>query len=203
MYEPEDLKVLLGNSIELPEVDYDDAEVKSETGHPVEESALRQFYFVSVTDYMGKKEFKGNYLSVINQIKSYSTEEQLELAFAILQKIPERYDFEFSVDFTPTNQNEIDSLYSFLEFVEYNNEKFIVDVWKYLKPDLNSFQLENYCEQNTLKILKEVEEQLETHYFPETIADFLRTYNKENFIEWFCEKSKNHYTSILIELREE
>ena len=78
-----------------------------------------------------------------------------------------------------------------------------MDIWKYLKPDSNSFQLENFCEHNIPKILKEVEEQLETHYFPETITDFLRTYNKENFINWFCEKSKNLYTSILIALREE
>jgi len=35
MFEDRDLKVLLGNSIEEPEVDYDDAEVASETGyHP-------------------------------------------------------------------------------------------------------------------------------------------------------------------------
>jgi hypothetical protein len=49
----------------------------------------------------------------------------------------------------------------------------------------------------------EIEEQLETHDYSGLIADFLRTYNKENLIEWFCEKSKALYPSILLALREE
>ena len=203
MYDSESLKVLLGNSIEEPEVDYDDAKVQSETGYPVEESALQQFYYVTVTDNMGKPDFKSNYLSVINQIKTYPPEEQRSLSLAILQKIPEVYDFEFSINFNPDSPYEIYELYLFLEFVEYNHEKFILDVWSNIKPDSKSIHIQNFCEQNQVKILKEIEEQLESHYYPRLIADFLRTYNKDELVEWFCEKSKNLYTSILLNLREE
>lgn len=202
MYESEDLKVLLGNSIEEPEVDYDDAEVASETGHPVEESALKQFYFVTITDHMSTPDFRNHYLSVIQQVRNLDTLDQQLLAFSIVQKLPEKYDFEFSLNFTPYNQDEINELYMFLEFVEFNHEKFITDVWKYLKPN-GKINIEQFCLSNSERIMTEIEEQLSTHYFPELITDFLRTYNKENLIKWFCEKSSALYSSILLALREE
>ena len=203
MYDSESIKVLLGNSIEEPEVDYDDDKVQSETGYPVEESALKQFYFVTVVNNIAKPDFKSNYLSVINQIKGYSSHDQRLFSFSILQKMIERYDFEFSINFIPDSQDDINELYNFIEFVEYNHEKFITDIWKNLKPDFKILNLQDFCEQNSQKILNEIEEQLESHYYSKLIADFLRTYNKDKLIEWFCEKSKNLYTSILLSLREE
>ena len=203
MYAEEDLKVLLGNSIPLPEMDYDDEDVNSETGYPVEEMALREYYFITITGYMAHPDFKEQYLSVITKIRQYSTEEQQLLAYSIVQKMPEKYDFEFSLNFTPDTQEDINELLQCIEFIEFAHSKFIESVWKYLKPDLNSLQFEKYCEQNNLKILSEIESQLESRYFPELITDFLRTYNKENLIEWFCEKSKVLNISIRIALQEE
>ena len=204
MYDSEGLKVLCGNSIEEPEVDYDDDVVNSATGYPVQEESLREYYFVTVTDAMNTPEFRSQYSAVISHIKRFSTKHQQLLAFAIVQKLPEKYDFEFSRNVIPYNQDEINELYEFLEFVEYNHEKFIVDIWKYLNPpEDNWFQLENFCEHNIPKIMKEIEEQLETHYYNESITDFLRTYNKENLIRWFCEKSKALNTSIVLALTKE
>jgi len=203
MYKDEDLKVLLGNSIEEPEVDYDDEIVESQTGYPVEESALKQFYDVSVTDYMGTKEFKDNYLSVKSKIRMMSTEDQQLLANSIVDRLDEKYDFELFLNYTPYSQGDINELYYLIEFIEYDHEKFITNIWKYLNVDLNSIQLEKFCEQNDTKIFSEIEDQLQSHYYPELIAIFLRTYNKDKLIEWFCEKTRNLYTSILISLREE
>lgn len=201
MYDAEELKVLCGNTIEEPEVDYNDAEVQSETGDPVVESGIEQFLFVNVTDNMGKPDFRENYESVKSDIRKLSLEKQQLSAFSIVQKMPEKYDFEFSIKINPFyNQDDVNELYQFIEFVEYNHEKFIVDIWKLLNPDTNSFQVEKFCEHNIPKILREIEEQLGIRYYSEMIADFLRTYNKDKLIEWFCEKSKNLRTSILIAL---
>ena len=198
MFENRDLKVLLGNSIEEPDVDYDDAEVASETGYPVKESALRQFYFVTVIDHMNTPDFREHYSSVISKIKSYTTKEQLSLAFSIIDEMPKKYDFEFSVKFNLYNKQNINELYKFIEFVEYDHEQFIVDVWKNLKIDVNSLNIEQYCKQNSQTIVSEIEEQLSISYMSEMIADFLRTNDKENLVQWFCEKSKRIKTSILI-----
>ena len=199
MYDAEELKVLCGNTIEEDEVDYDD----DEFGDPAVDSGLMQYYFVNVIDYMNHPELKENYMSVIGHIRKYSTKHQQLLAMAIIQNIPDKYDFQFSATPDPFySQDDINELYKFIEFVEYDHEKFIVSIWKGLNPDTNSIQLQNFCEHNIPKILAEIEEHLELHYYPEMIADFLRTYNKDKLIEWFCEKSVNLRSSILIALYE-
>jgi hypothetical protein len=201
MYDSEELKVLCGNTIEEPELEYDDEELETNSVEPVIDSGLMQYYYVNVTDYMNHPEFMINYQSVIGKIKKMPIEHQRLLAFSIIQKMPEKYDFEFSIKLNPFyNHDDINELYQFIEFVEYDHEKLITDVWSLLKPDTNPFQLEKFCEHNNIKIILELERQANIHYYSEMIADFLRTYNKDKLIEWFCKKSKNLRSSILITL---
>ena len=200
MFEDRDMKVLLGNSIPEPEVDYDDAEVNSEYGEPVQESALMQYFFVTVIDRRDKPDFRENYLSVKNDIKTYSTKEQQLLANSILNAIKEQYDFELSLNADVNNQIEINEALQLLEFIEYDNEDFIVEVWYFLKPEINKLNIDEYCGRNKQKIVDEIEEQLTSKSFNWMITDFLRTYSKEEIVDWFCEKSKNVRTSIIMKL---
>lgn len=203
MFEDRDLQILLGNSIEEPEVDYDDVEVESELGYPVEEEALREYYYVTITDHIGKPEFREHYLSVIRFAQQYSLTQQILLANSILEQIEKVYDHIPSINFDPNSYEDINEVYKFIEFIEYDHEDFVVEVWSFLNPETNSFQIEKYCEQNKHKIISEIEEQLKSRFFPWLIADFLRTYNKDNIIEWFCEKSKNLRTLIFLSLSKE
>jgi hypothetical protein len=206
MKNEEDLKVMLGNSIRLPEMDYDDEEVESQRGYPVEEEALKEYYFSVVISNMGLSTFKENYLAVLSDIKKYTVEEQLLLVYSILQKMPEKYNFEFSINFDPTNQDDINELYKFIEFVEYDHEEIITNTWKFLNlSDSESYKLpiENLCNKYLEKIIHEINDYAERHNYSEMILDFLRTYNKEDFEEWFCDKSKAIKTSILIKIRKE
>lgn len=200
MFEDGDLKVLLGNSIELLEEDYDDAEVESMTGYPVEETALMEYYFVSITNHIGEPSFKDEYLSVLPFVKTYLLKDQKVLCEAILKKIEEKHDYSPSVIVDVVSEEAIFNVLKLLEFIEYDHEEFIIDVWKFLKPDSNSFQIEKFCEQKGNEIVLEIEEQSGTRYMPELITNFLRTNNKENILDWFCEKSKDLRISILIEL---
>jgi len=201
MYDSEELKVLCGNTIEIPEVDYDDMEDESNSPDLVVDTGLMQYYYVNITDHMNHPDFMINYQAVIGKIKKYPIEQQKLLAFSIVQKMPEKYDFEFSITLDPFySKDDIYELYNFIEFIEYDHEKFIVDTWNLLNPDTNSFKVEKFCEHNNTEILREIEEQLDTHDFSEMIADFLRTYNKDKLIEWFCKKSKMLRSSILISL---
>ena len=196
MYDSESLKVLCGNSIEIPEMD-------AEENDSVRYEAMDEFDFTTITDNMNHEDFMSNYLEAMKQVRKLTTKQQQLLANSIVKRLPEKYDFEFSLNFDFNTQDDINALYNFIEFYEYKHEKFIVTMWKFLKPDTNQFQIEKFCEHNIPKIMKEIEEQLDTHYFPELIADFLRTYNKDKLINWFCEKSKNLRASILYALRKE
>jgi len=202
MFENHDLKVLLGNSIREPEVDYDDAEVASELGIPVREEALKEYFYVTIVDNIGKKDFREEYLSVYPDTVSYSTKHKQILAEAIMKQIKQVYDFIPSVTVDTNSEKDIADVLKFLEFIEYDNEDFIIEVWTFLKPETNPFQVEKYCEQNKMKIVSEIEEQLSSRDFPWMIADFLRTYNKEDITAWFCEKSKNLRSAILLKLIE-
>jgi hypothetical protein len=202
----ESLKIMLGNSIELPEMDYDDEEVESQTGYPVEEEALKEFYFSVVTSNMSLPDFKENYLTVLPHIIKLPLEDQTLLVNSILQLMPEKYNFEFSINLDPSNQDDINELYRFIEFVEYDHEKIICSVWKYLnltESEMYNLPIENLCQKYINKIISEINEYADAHRYSEMIKDFLRTYNKEDFMEWFCEKSKVVKTSILIKLRKE
>jgi len=185
MFEDHDLKVLLGNSIREPEVDYDDAEVQSELGYPVEEEALKEYFYVTMIDNIGKKDFREEYLSVYPDVMSYLTIHKQVLVEAILKQIKQVYDFIPSITVDTNSTKDVESVLKFLEFIEYDHEDFIIEVWTFLKPETNPFHLEKYCEQNKIKIVSEIEEQLSSRDFPWMIADFLRTYNKEDITAWF------------------
>jgi len=203
MFEERDLKVMLGNSIREDEVDYDDAEVASQLGYPVEEEALREYYYVTITDAIGKPDFREDYLAVIKFVQQFELESQQMLSESIMNQIKQVYDFVPSRKYPAINHEEIYEIYKFIEFIEYDHQDFIVEVWSFLNPETNSLQVEKYCEQNKHKIISEIEEQLKSQFFPWLITDFLRTNNKENLIQWFCEKSINLRSSILLSIMKE
>jgi hypothetical protein len=202
MYDTEEIKVLLGNSIEEPEVDYDDAEVDSEFGMPVEESALRQFYAVIISDNIGKEDFREEYNTAISHLKRMPLRYQIDFCFSFLKEFEKVYDFEFGFSIDLTNQDDVNEVYWLLEFVEFNHEKFILDIWKYLNPSEMPRNFKTYCNDNKTNILREIEEQLGKRYYPETIAIFLRTYNKDKLIDWFCNRSERMKSLILISRKE-
>jgi hypothetical protein len=195
-------EVLLGNSIPLPEKDYDNEMVKSEYGQPDAENALMSYYFASILDVINKENFSSVYKYTIHIIKTeYSTEDQIGFAKKIIERLEDEYGW------FPNNTPEIneapdlDKVYDLLAFIEFDHEGFIVKTWKFLKPNLNRpFSIASYCSNYPEKILMEIDEQSETHSFSGLITDFLRTYNKENMIEWFRVKSENLRSSILLEL---
>jgi hypothetical protein len=134
--------------------------------------------------------------------KEYGFKDLQELCEEILRYVKERYDFIFPETVKVENSEDTKEVLEFIKFLEYNNEEFITNVWKYLKPETISFQFKKYCEQNGNKIISEIEEQSDTRSYPKLISDFLRTYNKDDMIEWFCEQSERLNTTILLALRE-
>jgi len=203
MYENRALKALLGNSLNMPEEDMDDLRVESQTGYPYEEAALKSYYFLTILDSIRTGEFQESFNATIPLLrKEYEFEDLQELCREILRYIKERYDFIFPEKVKIEDVGDTQEVLQLIKFLEYDNEEFIVNVWKYLKPETNSFQFKNYCEQNGNKIILEIEEQSDTRSYPKLIANFLRTYNKDDMIEWFCEQSERLNTAILLGIRE-
>ena len=199
-------EVLLGNSIPLPEEEPDDnrSDVDFQyhiytEGIEFQEDALREYRFITVLDNIKTPEFKQNYLSVINDIKrDYTPREQILFCERILEKIEEVYDFIFPQNIKLYDLEDVNSVYTFLEFLEFDCESFIVDVWRFLNISLKGLNIERYCKDNIKGIIQEVEKQVETHTLLEIISKFLRTYNKEGMTEWFSEMTQRSRSLIIL-----
>jgi hypothetical protein len=68
--------------------------------------------------------------------------------------------------------------------------------------DVIKENIENYCKVNTMRIIKEVEEQSSTYYSNQLIQKFLRTYIKDDFIKWFALQIKRAKFEIAEKLYE-
>jgi hypothetical protein len=202
MFEDKSQFTLLGQSIPEPERDYDDEMVNSEYGQPAAEDALKLYYFNSITDNIGKEDFREEFIISMQHIKEYEVTDLRSFIETILEQIKAVYDFEFPFILEFNNWNQVNELLQFLSFIEYDNENFIASTWKYLNPDYNSLDIDEYCKVNSDKIVLEIEEQIDSHDYPRMISIFLRTYIKDKLIEWFCDRSKKLRTAILINLME-
>jgi hypothetical protein len=121
-------------------------------------------------------------------------------------KIAEVYDWEFADEYALVDTvYQQEEMYNFIEFLEFENYRFLAYVWKFiLKDPLNliKIDIEKYCKANWFKVIKETEEQLETHSQPQLISIFLRTYYKERYIEWFVTMSERFKFEIISEIFE-
>ena len=193
MYETSEF-ILLGASVIDSEADNND----QEDSDYIANEAIFESRSVDILDSIGSYEFKNIYRTLINDIKLQIFDDQKIFFNSVLAKISEVYDFEFSVKMDIYDIEELNNLYSFLEFIEYNNIDFITSVWKFLDVDLSKINIEKYCLKNKELIIKEIDEQIETNLLDEKSILFLRTYYKID--EWFCRNSEKSKIEILTNL---
>jgi len=152
-----------------------------------------------ILDNMKTNDFKYIYKELSSDIKQASFKRQRRFCEAVLRKVSEIYDFEFPTNIDITNLNDVNELYLFLEFIEFDNIDFISRVWKYLRKDIKGLDINKFCFANAIKIIKEVEDQIQSYDFNEKITLFLRTYYKDKFIKWFVRQTENAKIEIMIE----
>lgn len=193
-------KILLGNSIPLPEDDVDD----DMTSVDDQIDSLNGYWQTTILDSIGAKNFKENYNTVIGDIIEYvPLDEQIAFCYTILEKIDDVYEFEFPEKIDLQEKQSVLDLYEFLKFLEFDYRDFVLSVWSFIKTDLSSQSLLETCLDNENNIMKEVEEQLETSNYSELISTFLRTYIKERFMRWFCNSTMRYEVEIKIRIMEE
>lgn len=195
------LEALCGDSVIPPEMDNYEEDVDK-----YNDLASFRYAALDIINVVGKIDFKELYIVQMDTIKKQTMYVQRVFLIEMLQKISEIYDWEFPDEWslvdTPYQQEQ---LYKFIEFIEFDNYRFLSYVWRFLLDDptkLIRFDIDNFCKRNVMKIIKETEEQLETHFQSKMITIFLRTYYKEKFIEWFSLMSRRYKVEIISELYE-
>ena len=130
-------KILIGSSIQLPEVEEDDyrdiigdAEIKSD--------------FLSVLNVIGRPEFKEVYNLFSRELKKQPIELQASFAREILDKIEEVYEYRIPLNFV-FDLDVANDVFELLEFLEFKHVEFLSNVWSKLGVDLVETDILKYC----------------------------------------------------------
>jgi hypothetical protein len=201
MYDDIGQRIITGNSIPLPEYDDDDDRVNSKYGDPVEEEALKSYWFQTALGTIGTDEFKESFLLVIDKIRAdCSLEEQREFCFHILFKIKEIHDFELPINFEIVSDEEIWEVYNLIAFIEYNHKMFLIKVWRLLNVNPDKLDIDIECKTNSENIISAIDSLIARDKYTQMIKMFLGTNIKENIIGWFNKISTKNLHLIKYEL---
>jgi hypothetical protein len=194
----EGLEAVCGQSIIPPEMDNYAEELDQR-----EDLSNFRYACLDIRNLLGEEEFKELYMVQIPYVKRESPYLQRRFLIEMQEKISEIYDWEFPDEWALVDTiYQQEQLYEFIEFLEFENYRFLSYVWRFLLDEsikLMKLNIENFCKTNTMKIIKETEEQLETHSQNRLITIFLRTYYKEKYIEWFTTMSQRYKVEIISE----
>jgi hypothetical protein len=185
-------RILLGSSLPLLEVEDDD------DGN-MEQNASLQYDMLNIVDSIGTSEFKEHYYLAIPRISKESLENQRIFCIKILDKVEEIYDYILPVKHSLNEQYQINIVYDFIEFLEFNHIIFLANLWKHFKIDLRLIDLEQFCIKNIDEFVLLVDEQLKTNPFSVLITEFLRTYISIKMIKFIIKKTKKDKMIIQLE----
>ena len=190
-------EALLGDVLQMPgEIDPNEDVMSGDYS-----KGFYDYSKIELLDSLGSPAFKDTWLVLKGDIQNETIKLQRIFSEQTLDKISEIYDFAFPVTIDLDTQAEIDQFYLFLEFLTFDNAKFLSNVWQFLGPkNLIQLDIDKFCKANENKIIRETEEQLEIHPQPRLIALFLRTYYKEKYIEWFIQNSETAKFDITVSL---
>lgn len=178
-------RLLMGMIDEVPEMDSDPEETDARLDTANLVAAIRD-----ILDNMGTEDFRITWAIQYEYIRNQPFYQHVRFAEALLEKIFELYEYQFPEKLYFFKKEHIDRFYDFVKFLEYNNTNFLSIICRVLKIDVIKGDLDTFCKQNDMRIIKEVEEQLGTYQQPELISIFLRTNMKDDFIKWFTEQIK-------------
>jgi len=149
----DNIEILAGSSLPLPEQDDPDIE-------QLNYNASIKFDKTELIDAIGTSSFKEIYTMVINELKQLSIESQRELCLDILNKVKATYEYSFLPYPKLENQIDINNVYDLIKFLNFDYIDFFGDVWRYLKTDLKTTNIKQFCEKNSDLIIIEIEDQL-------------------------------------------
>jgi hypothetical protein len=193
------LEALCGDSIIPPEMDNYIEDVDK-----YNDLASFRYSALDIIDSIGTEDFKEIYMVQVEVIKNETLHAQRRFLIEMQLKIAEIYDWEFSDDWSLVDtEYQQEELYKFIEFLEFDNYRFLSYVWKFLLNDpikLMKLDVKKFSKSKELKIIKETEEQLEIHPQNELINVFLKTFYKERYIEWFIKNTEQSKNNIIVEI---
>lgn len=193
MEDQNNLKVLLGIVDPLPEVD-------DEENEEMAEEAIKSYFMLEVLNAIGEENFKEIYYAMINEIQQFPMEEQFNFCRSILDKIKEVYNFGFPNQIEILTPDSVSQIYILIQFIEFNNLDFLASLMKPYNFDFRKGNIRVFLEDNYDKIERDIE--ILSRNVPGIISEFLRTYNKEDLINWLVNRIERSRMLVLLKIKE-
>lgn len=188
------VEILIGNMTPPDEVDNYQEDADRRTLNAIYESSS-----FDILDSMNKEEFYNTYSVLKYDILRMSNIHKRIFLSKYLDEMVEVYEYEFPENPDYDTEATIKEMFKFIEFVEYDNLIFLKYVWKYLD-DILTVDIDKYVQKNAETIIDEITNQANLlATLTENVSEFLRTYSKENMLEWFSNRSKRNKFNIYSE----
>ena len=191
--EDNNLKILLGASDPLPEVD-------EEENDKMAEEAIKDYEMMEVLNAIGGDDFKIIYHIVMQEIRQYPIEDQFKFCREILYRITEEYNFEFPWSIDLLTEDSVNQIYILIEFIEFNHVKFFAELMKPYNFDFRNGNVKEFIELNYTAIERDIE--VISRNVPKIISEFLRTYNKDDMVNWLVSRIEKSRMMILLTMKE-
>lgn len=176
-------------------------EVEEDFDRDIEKEASLRYDLLNIVNSVGTDDFKDCYLMSIDSIKDSPVGVQQVFCNELLEKVREIYDYEFPVKLDFSESTILD-FYKFIEFVEFDYLDFLSKLWRIMNQDLKSLDVVDFCRSNSFEIVKEVDDIVETSSFAKLVSTFLRTYLKDNLVEFIIKKTVKDRMLIVLEIKE-
>jgi hypothetical protein len=186
-------RALLGGSMFIMGVEDEEQEDRFE-------KASLDYSILSIIESIGNNNFKLVYWNEINNITDKDLSIQRMFCNRILSRVFEVYnDFSFD-NISLDSIVDINNVYSFIEFLEFDCLDFITSVWQFFDIDLRKINLDEFCKLHSNEIIHEIIEQTKVYVLSRMTRDFLRTYNRDDLTNWFSDRSKRMKMDIILNI---
>lgn len=191
----DNIEILAGMSLPLPEQDDPDQ-------NQLNDEASIEYDGMEVVSAIGQPVFKEIYTLFINDIKQQEIVDQRRLCLDILSKVKEVYDYSFLPFPNLDTQLDMNDVYDLIKFLNFDHVEFLADIWRYLKVDLKTIAIKKFCYENSDRIVSELEEQIKSRDLSRLVSLFLRTYIKDDLIDWFVDSTEKNRMLIYLRILE-
>ncbi len=143
--------ILMSSLLPITLLDDDEGMIQSE----VVGDAIIQYEFNEIINNIGKTNFKETYLNFIDDIKKQSIDNQRTLCQHLINKFENIYKFIFPENISIDNINDINNIYIFISFVEFDNIDFLIEIFKNFKINFLDV-LSKFIDENKNEITKNI-----------------------------------------------
>lgn len=143
--------ILMSSMLPTELLDDDEGKIQSE----IVGDGIIQFEFNEIIDNIGKTSFKETYLNFIDDIKNQSIDNQRILCQHLINKLINIYKFDFPENISIDNITDIQNIYDFIKFIEFDNIEFLVKVFFKFKINLLD-NISEFIEKNKNEIIEHI-----------------------------------------------